>query len=553
MKNDFPDNSLIKLISHINREREEEQTQRKAKEWGMPYANLMYRSPEPQAVGLAPKELVKKGRIFAFKKEKQKVYLALDDPKDPQTISALKTLADAQSEYTFIPVLVSKTTLDYLLSLYDTFAPEVRRVGDLRLVSPPKQEVKSLQDLQLFKEQLKKASVSQLLELLLTGGVALNASDIHLEAEQKQVRLRVRLDGLLHDIGTLPPKYLKPLVNRLKILSDLKLNIQDVAQDGRFSFTADQKAYDVRLSILPTAFGESAVMRILPQDAELIELGQLGLLETDREILSSAVKTTHGLILNTGPTGSGKTTTLYALLKTVNEPTVKIATLEDPIEYRLPGVSQSQVEPEKGHTFIQGLRATLRQDPDIILVGEIRDEETARTAIQASLTGHLVLSTLHTNDAVGTIARLRELKVENELLAESLKVAIAQRLVRRPCPHCEKVPYSLTSSDKTLIEGWWQKIPTKLKQKLKLNLPRQFTKPKGCQECGGIGYRGRLGIFEILENNPPIQKAILARKSLEEIKNLAVKNGMKKLAVDGLIKVLLGQTTLEELLRVTRE
>jgi len=547
------DNPLIKFIAHVNREREEEETKKRAKQLGLSYADLMYRSPEPGAVGLVPKELVKEGRIFAFKKEKQNIYLALDNPKNPKTISALKTLINSQSEYTFIPVLVSKTTLDYLLSLYDTFAPEIRKTGDLKLISASKRKVKTLKDFRLFKDQLKKTSISELLERLLTGGAALNASDIHIEAEQNQVRLRIRLDGLLHDIGMLPHKYLQPLINRLKILADLKLNIHRAAQDGRFSFTVNQEPYDIRLSIIPTAFGESAVMRLLPQNAKLIDLQNLGLLETDREILASAVKASHGLILNTGPTGSGKTTTLYALLKTVNKPTVKIFTLEDPIEYRLPGVSQSQVNPEGGISFIQGLRAILRQDPDIILIGEIRDETSAQTAIQASLTGHLVLSTLHTNNAVGTIPRLRELKVKDNLLAESLKVIIAQRLVRRPCPSCKKIPHLLGPEEKKLVEKWWAAIPENLKRKLHLQLPKQFTKPEGCPECGGIGYKGRLGVFEVLQNTPSIQNAILTHQTLEEIERRALQQGMTPLAADGLIKVLLGQTTLEELLRITRE
>ena len=336
----------------------------------------------------------------------------------------------------------------------------------------------------------------------MAGAVKMEASDIHFEPQQEGIRLRYRIDGVLQNITILPSPVYHYIISRVKVLSGMKINIRDVAQDGHFSVTIDNNEIDVRASILPGNYGENIVMRLLNQLSVALKFDNLGLRGLAYDKLREEIKKPNGMILNTGPTGSGKTTTLYAIVTALNSPEVKIITIEDPIEYKVKGISQTQVSRSRGYTFANALRAIVRQDPDVILVGEIRDDETAAIAVHASLTGHLVLSTIHTNSAVETAPRLIDMGVKPSLIPASVNAIIAQRLVRQLCPHCkeEYVPARETYES-------MKKILAVISPKAKLTIPKdikKFYRAVGCSKCNGLGYKGRIGIFEILTLNEEI-------------------------------------------------
>ncbi len=394
-------------------------------------------------------------------------------------------------------------------------------------------------------------STSELMAIVLAGAIALNASDIHFEPQEKKIRLRMRIDGILHDVVDFDPKIYQRIISRVKLLSKLKLNITTQPQDGRFTILMGETVIEIRTSILPAEWGEAIVMRTLNPE-NLLEIEALGLRKDLVEIFNREIRRPNGMIIVTGPTGSGKTTTLYAVLKRINSPEVKIITLEDPVEYHLEGISQTQIDPKRGYTFASGLRAILRQDPDVILVGEMRDLETAEIACQAALTGHLVFSTLHTNDAAGAVARLIDLGVKPVTIAPALNMVIAQRLPRRVCKKCFQW--------KEPTEKEKEKIKRGLKDVKKEILPSSFLEgnfkiPKaiGCEDCNFTGYRGRIGIYEFFLVDDEMERFILKSPSIVEMRELAIKKGMVLMHADGLIKVLEGITTLEEIERVTGE
>ncbi len=410
--------------------------------------------------------------------------------------------------------------------------------------------INNVTDLREKVEKFLTERTTELLDIILAGAINLRSSDIHIEPEEKQIRLRVRIDGILHDVTFFAPKTYHLLLTRIKLLSRIKLNVTKRAQDGRFTIIYERNRIEVRTSSLPSEYGESIVMRLL-DPRNLINIEQLGLRGDMLQVFEREIKRPNGMIILTGPTGAGKTTTLYAILKKINRPQVKIITIEDPIEYHLEGISQTQVNPKKGYTFASGLRAIVRQDPDVILVGEIRDLETAKIALQASLTGHLVLSTLHTNDAAGTVARLQALGAKAINISPALNIAIAQRLVRRVCRKCTKFVRP-EKEERELIESELSSLPPKLKKKF---LKKDFKIPKvqGCKFCNYTGYRGRIGIFEFFLVDEEMQSLILKSPSISELRNLAKKKGMISLRQDGFIKVLQGITTIEEVQRVTGE
>lgn len=388
-------------------------------------------------------------------------------------------------------------------------------------------------------------SIIDLVNSLVEYAYRARASDIHIDPEESRVRVRLRIDGVLHDVFIFP-KHIQPeLVTRIKVLSGLRTDEHQSAQDGRFRAAIKDVGYvDVRVPIVPTYHGENVAIRILANQAGEHTLETLGYSKKDLKRLQKAIEKPYGMILATGPTGSGKTTTLYAILKELNKPEVSIITIEDPIEYAISGIDQIQVNPRTNLTFAKGLRSILRQDPNIIMVGEIRDEETAEIAVNAALTGHLLLSTLHTNDAATAFPRLIDMKIEPFLIASTINVAIGQRLVRKICEHC-KVKKSLSDSEwKSLLES----LPEDL-----LDDNRVFYYGKGCPQCGDTGYFDRIGIYEVLEVDKEIREAILRRASAEEIKTIAVKNGMTTMVEDGVAKALEGITTIEEVLRVIHE
>jgi type II secretory ATPase GspE/PulE/Tfp pilus assembly ATPase PilB-like protein len=410
------------------------------------------------------------------------------------------------------------------------------------------EKIVSLKDLTV---NIEEAPTTEAVTMIIAGGLKTRASDIHLEAEEKGVTLRYRIDGVLYNVATVPAVTAVKTIPRLKLLSGLKINVADRPQDGRFTIFLTGESVDVRVSSLPTAYGESIVMRLLRGSAAGIEFEGLGLVGRAQEDLAAEMKKPNGMILSTGPTGSGKTTTLYAIINKLNNAERKIITIEDPIEYKLVGVNQSQVEASRGYTFANGLRSILRQDPNIIMVGEIRDPETADIAVQAALTGHLVLSTLHTNNAAGAIPRLLSLGAIASLLPSALNAVLGQRLVRRLCDSC-KVPNVPDKTMQKQVEEALNKLPTS--EQNRIPEKRQFLKGKGCDVCQGLGYKGQVGIFEVLVMSTDLKKAItINRASDTEVEELAEANGMVTMFQDGVLKALAGITAIEEVFRVTKE
>lgn len=410
-------------------------------------------------------------------------------------------------------------------------------------------KVKNVSDFKKRIGEFLEKSVTELSEVILGGAINLEASDIHIEPREEESKIRVRIDGLLQDVTVFGREIYERILSRIKLLSGMKLNISDRPQDGRFSILIGGLPIEIRASTLPAEYGESIVLRIL-NPKSLIEMESLGLREDLLELFKKEIKKPNGMIIVTGPTGCGKTTTLYAILKKIQNPEIKIITIEDPIEYHLKGISQTQVDPKAGYDFANGLKSIMRQDPDVILVGEIRDLETAEITSQAALTGHLVFTTLHTNDAAGTVARLTSLGAKPSNIGPAINMVIAQRLVRMVCKKCTEFkkisPEGLKKLKKEMGSSKGVKI-TKLTPELKT------PKIKGCQNCNFTGYRGRIGIFEAFLVNDEMEKFILTSPSIAALREKIIKKGMITMKKDGLIKVLEGITTIEEVERVTGE
>ncbi|WP_084288241.1 type II secretion system ATPase GspE [Desulfovermiculus halophilus] len=388
-------------------------------------------------------------------------------------------------------------------------------------------------------DETSEAPVIKLVNHILSQAVHYKASDIHIEPYQQELKIRFRMDGVLYDILTLPKKLHPAVVSRVKILASLNIAEKRIPQDGRINIRIGDREVDLRVSSLPTAFGERLVLRLLEKDVRVLNLQEIGMSREHLDIFEKLIRISHGIILVTGPTGSGKTTTLYSALTQINTPDKNILTIEDPIEYQLDGIGQMQVNSRIGLTFANGLRSMVRQDPDVILVGEIRDLETAEIAIQAALTGHLVFSTLHTNDSSGAITRLIDMGIEPFLVSSSVHAILAQRLVRRLCPNCKQSYAPAELELKELGPG-------------AKGLEGRFFKPVGCEACLQTGYKGRTGIFEFLRVSEAIQSLVLHTSESNQIRQLAVKEGMRTLRQDGVRKVLAGETSIDEVLRVTQ-
>lgn len=424
-------------------------------------------------------------------------------------------------------------------------------IGNVEISPQIIEEINKVQDVFSFKDKIESYSqknISEILEIILAGCIKLNSSDIHFEPEQDRINLRARIDGMLQNITSINPQIFDKILSRIKLLARLKLNVEDRPQDGRFSIFINENLIEIRASSLPSQHGESIVLRILnPQN--LINMEALGLRKDLLKIFKREINRPHGMIIVTGPTGSGKTTTLYSFLKELKSPEVKIVTIEDPIEYRLEGISQTQVNHNKGYDFANGLKSIVRQDPDVILVGEIRDEETADISLQAALTGHLVLTTLHTNDAAGAIARLISLKAQENNIAPAVNIVIAQRLVRKVCKKCAKLEKP-TKQEFTKIKNTLKGVPKNIQiPKISDNL--KILKNVGCKKCNNTGFSGRIGIFEAFILDQEMEKFILKSDSIAELKEKAIEKGMITIEQGGIIKVLQHITTLEEIERVT--
>lgn len=521
---------------------------------GIPYVDLETQKINPEVLKIIPESIAKTYNIVAFRKTGNNLEVAMLDPQDLHVIDFIKKRIGLR----ILPRLTSEASLkkalqQYRKTLKAEFGELIKGEKELKVVTK-REELPEKEDLAKAAEEL---PIIKIVDTLIRHAILERASDIHIEPTEKEVRTRYRIDGILRDAMMLPKQVHDGIVARIKVLANLKLDEHRLPQDGRFKVEGEDYKYSLRVSVLPVVDGEKIVMRLLPETAKAMSLEQLGLWGEALKRVNHNLKKPVGMILVTGPTGSGKTTTLYSIIDILNTSEVNISTIEDPVEYRMPGVNQTQVNPKVGLTFANGLRALVRQDPDIIMVGEIRDEETASLAINAALTGHMVLSTLHTTNAAGAIPRMIDMKVKPFLLSSTLNLVIAQRLVRRLCETKEE--YKLT---KTQLEGLseWCDMDRLLNilKKEKIVDPNatwkdvSFWRPKPSKACPD-GYRGRIGIYECLSVTDSIKELIMKGASSDEISQRAQSEGMLTMVEDGLIKAAKGITTIEEVLRVISE
>lgn len=542
-------------LSKMRRDAEERDAQRRAQVNNLGYLEPSKVSINLEALALIPQPTAKEAHVAAIEIRDKQVALVVYDPKYAKTLELIQQLNN-QGYQTKLYV-VSLSSLQHALEHYK-FVPKKRQAisGSVSVEHKEGEQISSdaLDTVAKVHDVLQTYSnagqVSDLLETVLLGALANRSSDIHFEPRAKETKLRYRIDGVLNDIfeHITEPVY-KSILSRVKLLSNLKLNVRDEPQDGRFTIQLEGKNVEVRVAIAPSEFGEVVVMRLLDPDAIALSLQDLGIREDDLVIIEEQLSRPNGMAINTGPTGSGKTTTLYAFLKHKLNPGIKIITIEDPIEYHLDGIEQTQVNTEAGYTFASGLRSLMRQDPDVMLVGEIRDKETAEIAVQAALTGHLVFSTVHANSAAAGIPRLLDLGVKSISLAPALNLLIAQRLVRRLCPSC-RVAKELDEQTKKTLEGYVQALPDRVKKESYLTDITLY-ESKGCEACNNTGYKGRVGVYELLVITPALQELITKQAGQIEIEKAAAQTDFVSMQQDGVLKVLQGITTFEEVEAVT--
>jgi len=529
----------------------EELTKVKAQLFKLPYQLLLNQKVEDQALNVIPLEVAENYKIICLKKEGNKIRVGLTDPENFKAIEAVNFLAKElglRVDY----CLISSASFIYVVKQYKTLRKEVTTALESKAQEDAEALIRTKKQREIELEEITKtAPVAKIVSVIIRHAVEGRASDIHIEPLHQESRVRYRIDGILHTSLILPRSVHSAIVARIKVMAELKLDETRLPQDGRIRMTVNNKDIDLRVSILPLLDDEKVVMRILDVSQGAPTLEDLGFMGHELEVMKKNIAKTDGMFLITGPTGSGKSTTLFSILNKINQEGVNIVTLEDPVEYFIKGINQSQIKPEIGYTFASGLRSFLRQDPNIIMVGEIRDNETAELAIHASLTGHFVLSTLHTNDAMGAIPRLFDMKVEPFLLGSTLNIVVAQRLGRKICPHCkieDKLPNDLLADIKQEIS----QIPADLLKKLlpKLDLKNlKFYRGKGCPRCGNIGYIGRVALAEVLDITDEIREIIKDENKILTIDNVKQSQLFTTIKQDGIIKVLLGLTTMEEVLR----
>lgn len=539
-----------------------------ANEIGVPVAQIDPKTINKKVINLLPERIARQYNAVLFGMDNDTKLLALEDPEDVQAIDFIQKYIGSNFK---LHVATKEDILTALEQYRDGISTELDKVIDVEV---KKEEQK---DEQVSEEDIAEDSpIAQTVNLLLEYAIRAGASDVHIEPREEYVQVRYRVDGILREANKLPRNVQSALVSRIKILSNLKIDERRVPQDGRFKVSVGGKLYALRVSTLPITDGEKVVMRVLDESNKALTLEELGYWGYNLRSINNAIRQPHGMILVTGPTGSGKSTSLYSTLSLLNSPMVNISTVEDPVEYRIVGTNQTQVNPKAGMTFAGGLRALLRQDPNIIMVGEIRDGETADLAVQAALTGHLVFSTLHTNNAATCLPRLLDMGIEPFLIASTVRAVVGQRLVRRLCGKCkqEYTPdateihtildmFGLTSKEhmthlaELAEEAAKENIGKDVGDALSIkagSITRLWkAAPQGCDNCGHSGYKGRMGIYEVLANSVTIQKLITTNATSNTIQEEAISEGMITMQMDGLIKSLRGQTSIEEILRVTRE
>jgi len=540
---------LNNALAKINRKAEEDAVIGRAQTSGMSYVDVGNSSINIDLLHIIDEEDARKAMIIPFFKVGKKLRIATLNPENEETVKILKKLRD--DDYKLNINLASKSGLEEAFEHYKTaLLKEEKEIVNVVEEDKLKAYEKEITKLAELKDTIGNLPPKQSLNSILVGALKTGASDIHIEPYSENTLIRFRIDGVLQTIMELPNTDMENVINELKHDSHMKLNISEEAQDGRFSFEVNNRNIDVRVSALPTIYGESLVMRLLDNSRQVLGLKTLGMGGQALRDVKEALASPNGMILNTGPTGSGKTTSLYSFINILNDSAKKIITLEDPVEYRVDGISQSQINHNIGYTFENGLRAILRQDPDVVMVGEIRDIETAEIAAQAALTGHIVLSTLHTNNAVGAIERLINMGLEPFMVAPSVTSVIAQRLSRKLCTKC-RILKPLTEHEKKIMNDLsksYQELTGELHE-----VPEELYSPVGCPECSHTGYHGQIGVYEVFHVNPEVEQAILDGASHHDLFLLARKNGMLTLREDGFLKVLQGITSISELMRVTAD
>ncbi len=527
----------------------EQDAARLAARLGLPYFDLHIFPASQEAVTILTEEESRKYQIAIFEHKGNTVKVAFADPEDTTAADFVSALAEKR-ELQVEPYVVSTPSLEKIWRIYRE-APILQEINLMR-VSLSGEELRRFEEdfgALMRLRSAKKVSISQTIEIILAGAKKFRASDIHIEPEEDTVRLRYRVDGVLQDIGSVSRDIYKLTLSRVKMLAHMKINIRDRAQDGHFGIDLDEKHVDLRVNIIPGSHGESINMRILNAEDVLLDVRNLGAEGTTYEKITGATEKPYGMVINTGPTGSGKTTTLYSILHGINGPERKIITIEDPIEYQVPGIVQTEVSKDGEYSFATALRAIVRQDPDVILVGEIRDEETAEVATNAAMTGHLVLSTIHANTAPGAIPRFLELGLKPSAIASAINVIIGQRLVRKLCPHCRQAYKPAEETMESLRE-----MLSIISPKAGVEAPKDadtLWNPKGCARCRFTGYHGRIGIFEAFTVTKEIERIILDLGTENDLMRAAVEDGMVTMVQDGILKALRGDTSLEEVWRVT--
>lgn len=509
------------------------------------YIDLSKTTVPKRVLSLLPEHIARHYQIVPIEEKEGRLVVAMIDPEDREAIEFVKKKTGKELDIR----ICTQADLNHILDQYSALSGELKKI--VESAEEEEEELKPTPKGQptIKKEEIEEtAPAAKIVQSLYKRAVREKASDIHIEPEEDQVTVRFRIDGILRKVISLPKEIQPAIVSRIKILSDLKIDETRLPQDGRFQTVVDGAEVDFRVSTLPTVNGEKVVARILDKSSGILTLEQLGLRGTAFKVLDENIHKAHGMILVTGPTGSGKTTTLYAVIDKIKNVGINIVTLEDPVEYRMQSINQAQVHAQIGFTFANGLRSIVRQDPNVIMIGEIRDYETADMAVHAALTGHIVLSTLHTNDAAGAIPRLIDMKIEPFLVNSSVNCVVAQRLCRRICENCKEA-LQIETGEKDVAEKELKNLPAAAQQPSKI----EFFHGKGCDNCSGSGYKGRIGIFEIFQLSDDLKEMVAKRASGTNLGAQAVKNGMVTMKQDGILKAIDGLTTLEEIWRVTKD
>ncbi|MFA7169464.1 MAG: type II/IV secretion system protein [Candidatus Paceibacterota bacterium] len=549
-RDDLRDKIQKETLRQLYQKSEEERAMQLAAKVKLPYVDLNIIPIDAETVNSIPEEEAIAANMAVIYRVGKKYQIAISDPENLETKKFLEELREKEG-IIYNLVIVSPDGLKRAWNSYKfkSFTENFEDKGVSLKSGDLTDFEKGITGLIDLKKRILEINTTEIFNIIVAGAVKTRASDIHIEPDKEYIRLRYRIDGVLQDIVKFPKNVQKTIISRIKMLAKMKLNINDMPQDGNFNVNMESNALNIRVSILPTSYGESVVMRVLTENATGLKLDQIGFNQYYMEKIQEEIMKPTGMILTTGPTGSGKTTTLYSFVRQINQPSIKIITLENPVEYRIEGVTQTPVDLNEELTFASGLRAVVRQDPDVVMVGEIRDKETAETAIQAALTGHMVFSTLHTNNAAGAIPRLLHLGVNPALISPALNAVIAQRLVRKLCDHC-KEEYVPAQETLEKIRAIVANMPKNSSMQFPDKIERLY-RSHGCSKCNFIGYTGRIGIYEIFTMTPNIEKIILANVSTADMLAVAKKDGMLTMEEDGILKALEGITSLEEVRRVT--